>query len=68
MQKYILTVRGRRHEWSFTVKGKPEWVDDWRADGLEVYLLEYSIPGWVISAGLGHIWVAGQDALKWLRS
>jgi len=66
--KYSICVRGKRHEWAFTVKGTAEAAEDWRADGLDVVKLEYTIPGWVVDSGLAGLWMAGADAMRWLRS
>lgn len=36
MKLYSITVHGNSKVWCFDVPAEPEWVDDWRNDGLEV--------------------------------
>lgn len=36
MKLYSLTVSGINKQWSFEIPAEPEWVEDWRNDGLEV--------------------------------
>lgn len=43
---YSITVRGASSEWCFDVYAKPEHVEDWRADGLEVDEVVNTIPEW----------------------
>ena len=31
-----ITIHGNSKVWCFEVQAEPEWVDDWRKDGLEV--------------------------------
>jgi len=33
---YSLTVHGTNKTWAFEIEAEPEWVDDWRNDGLEI--------------------------------
>ncbi len=66
--KYSISVRGKHREWAFTVRGTPEHAADWRADGLDVVEIEYTIPAWVVAAGLVTPWVFGADIIKWLKS
>ena len=36
MKLYSLTVFGTNKTWAFEIAAEPEWVEDWRKDGLEV--------------------------------
>lgn len=58
---YSLEVRGHEHLWSFHVLVDPKYVDEWRADGLELNRLENIIPSWVVDAGLMRPWCFLQD-------
>ena len=57
-------VRGKHHEWAFQFDGDPAHIADWRADGLEVNIIENSIPAWVAELGLARAWCIGQDLLN----
>lgn len=61
MKRYAIQVRGREHSWSFHVSAKPEHVEDWRADGLEVDEILHSIPEWVVNLGLLRPWCFFED-------
>jgi len=65
MKQYTLYVRGKYKEWSFTIPGKPEWVKDWREDGLKVDEIVNVIPQWYVDLGLPvKLWCVIQDILK----
>ena len=66
-RKYLLEIRGQRHEWMFKIEGTPEALEDWRADGLTVHELENTIPEWAVNLGLLRPWVFIQD-LFYLRN
>jgi hypothetical protein len=66
-KKLIVFVRGKTTEWSFTFQGDPAHLDDWRADGLQVYEVENSIPAWVVAIGMTRVWVRVQDAWNAIR-
>jgi hypothetical protein len=36
MKLYSLTVSGTNKTWVFEIPAEPEWVEDWREDGLEI--------------------------------
>ena len=44
---YCVTVNGKQSTWSIDTYAKPEWVTDWRADGLEVIEPLNVTPSWV---------------------
>ena len=60
----FIEVRGKRSTWSFNFYGNPAHLDDWRADGLIVNVIENTIPMWVANAGLTRAWVFLQDLLN----
>lgn len=47
LKAHSITVRGREHEWCFRFYADPAHLDDWLADGLEVYAVENVIPRWM---------------------
>lgn len=62
-----LRVRGKQHEWCFTIKGDPQFLEEWRADGLEVELVYASIPAWMVSIPLlPAVYVKLQRIVKFL--
>lgn len=56
-----ITVRGKHHEWNFDVQADPRYLQEWRDDGLEIYVVENSIPEWVVGLGLTRAWCFLQD-------
>lgn len=66
-QPIQIIVRGKRHTWGFTFEGDPKHLADWRADGLQVYEVCNTIPAWAVDFGLLRLWVAVQDAWRWMR-
>lgn len=61
---HVVMVRGKQHEWSLDCYLSDEAMRDMRADGLEVYELQYSIPAWVAELGLTHVWCFFYDVFK----
>ncbi len=47
MKRYSVTLAGKRKRWGFTIRARPEHVEGWRADGLEVDELLHSFPEWM---------------------
>ena len=60
-QLYCVNVRGRTTEWSFPVWSIPEYVQQWRDDGLIVDEIVNTVPLWVVNLGLLDVWVWLQD-------
>ena len=56
-----ITVKGSQHKWSFNFYDDPKYLNDWQKDGLEVYIIENTIPMWVVDFGLIKPWVFLQD-------
>lgn len=63
----FITVRGKQHEWCFAFDADDAHIGDWRADGLEVFVIEASVPEWVAAVGLARPWSALQSFWQWLR-
>lgn len=56
-----VTVQGKRSSYCFNFYGDPQYLEEWRADGLEIDLIENTIPMWVVDAGLTRAWCFVQD-------
>lgn len=57
----FVRVRGKEHEWDFNFYGNPRYIEEWRADGLEVYEIANRIPAWIVDIGLLRPYVFLQD-------
>lgn len=60
----ILRVRGKNHSWGFPFYGDPAHIIVWQGDGLEVVLVENTIPELVVDIGLARPWCFIQDILN----
>jgi hypothetical protein len=63
----VIEVRGREKSWSWHVKADERYLEEWQADGVQIFILENSIPEWAVELGLTHIWCRVQDAWNFLR-
>jgi hypothetical protein len=52
VKRLSIEVRGHRHLWSFTFMGDPQYLDDWRGDGLIVAEVVNDVPCWIVNLGL----------------
>lgn len=59
----FVNVSGEHHKWSFSFYGDPKYIPEWRADGLEVFEIEYSIPAGLPSR-LTKAWCFVQDTIN----
>lgn len=57
-------VRGKRKSWSFVFSGDPKHIEEWRADGLQVFEVVNSIPEWAVDLGLTRAWCFMQDVFN----
>lgn len=60
-KRHALAVRGKQHEWSFTILVDPRYVAEWREDGLEIHEIYNSIPEWIVDMRLTRLWCFVQD-------
>lgn len=58
-----ITVKGNRHEWSFSFYGDTKYLEEWRSDGLLVDEVSNIIPAWV-PGKLVWAWVFLQDVFN----
>lgn len=66
-RKIEVMIRGKEKLWGFTFYGDPKYLEEWRADGLEVNEVYNTIPLWAQQLGLTRIICRVQDAWRWLR-
>ena len=64
MKRMSVVVRGDRKTWGFTFLGDPAHLQEWRADGLDVCVIENSIPEWAVRFGLTRLYCFVQDVLN----
>lgn len=58
-------LRGKEHRWSFEFYGDPKYLEEWRADGLEVTEILNTIPKWAVDIGVPvRWWFFAQDILN----
>lgn len=58
---YGLRIQGDRHFWSFDVMVDPQYVQEWRDDGIEIDEIVNTIPAWITDLGLVRAWCFLQD-------
>jgi hypothetical protein len=58
---YSITIRGNEHTWSFDVMVDPRFVEEWRADGIEIDEICNVIPEWIADLGITRLWCFVQD-------
>jgi len=61
MTKMFITVQGKTKEYDFFFDGNREFLEGWREQELDVYVIENEIPLWVHGIGLVHEWCWLQD-------
>jgi hypothetical protein len=61
MSKASIEVRGKHHKWGVTWNAPQSQIDAMREDGIDVHIIENSIPYWVVSIGLLRPWCFVQD-------
>lgn len=64
MQRTTMHIRGQRFEWAVDSLMSEDQIKEMREDGLEVHILEYSMPVWVKENGLGSLWCFFEDIFR----
>lgn len=59
-----ITVQGNQAKWGFDFYGDPKYIQEWKADGLDIVQIENTIPMWVAEYGLITQWCFMQDLLN----
>jgi hypothetical protein len=65
---YSVEIKGDRHNWSFNTYLEGNYIEDYRADGLEINEIVNIAPSWIVDLGLLRVWFLLQDVwnFKWL--
>lgn len=58
-----ITVQGKQKNWSFNFWGNQEFLLGWQNDGLDIVIIENTIPQLVVDLGLTKIWCFFQSLL-----
>lgn len=61
MPQAILIIHGRRHHWGITTPLPQATIDAMIEDGIEIDILENTVPFWINEAGLTRPWCFFQD-------
>lgn len=62
-----IVVRGKQQEWCFRISADPAHLEEWRKDGLDVFLVAADVPFWAMELGLAGAWARVQALWQWLR-
>ena len=60
-RRLSVVVKGEEKAWAFEFWGNPEFLEDWRKDGLEVYETCNAIPYWAAKLHLTKLWAFLQN-------
>ncbi len=66
-QRCVIDVKGKNKSWSFDTKVDTKYLDEWRADGLQIFVLHNRVPQWAVAMGLLRPWCFVQDAWNRIR-
>lgn len=63
MNKKLMSIQvtGVDHKWCFEFYADPKYLHDWEKDGLDIVVLENTIPVWTTNIGLTKVWCFMQD-------
>ena len=62
MSKHLsITVKGKNRTWCFDILANSKYIQEWLDDGLDIVIIENTIPMFVVDCGLTHAWVFMQD-------
>lgn len=57
----FVEVRGRQSEWGINWYADNEQIEAMRADGIEIFEVENTVPAWIADIGMTAAWCAIQD-------
>lgn len=60
-RRMSIEVCGQSKKWCFEVYADPRYLDDWRADGLVIHVIENTVPTWLPSSIKVRWWCFAQD-------
>jgi len=55
-QDMTLVATGKTQRHCFTVRQDPKYLKRFQDDGLDIHVIEGTIPYWVVGYGFTHIW------------
>ena len=61
MTRALLHVQGKHSSWVVISDMSDKQIESMRADGIEVGIVENSIPAWAVEAGMLRPWIFVQD-------
>lgn len=59
-----ITVQGNEHKYSFHFYGDPIYLNHWQNEGLEIDVIENTVPDYIVSVGLTSFWCKMQDVFN----
>lgn len=61
----FINIRGKRKNWGFVIFEDPKYLEEWRADGLDIFEPVNVIPEWWVEMGLPvRVYAFFQDILN----
>ncbi len=63
-KRYSLSIQGKNHHWTFDVMVDPQYINEWRADGIIIEEIHNTIPVWIVDCGLTKQWCFFQDCFN----
>lgn len=57
-------MKGKTKTYSFDVIGDPKYLDEWRAEDIDINELINTIPKWVVDIGMTKPWCFVQDIIN----
>ena len=61
MPRASIEIRGKHSTWGVDWDAPQSQIDGMREDGIDVYIIENSIPVWIVDLGLLRPWCFFQD-------
>jgi len=61
---FEINVKGKSKSYSFNFDGDPQYLSEWRAQGLDINPVLNIIPKWVVDIGLLNVWIFFQDIFR----
>ena len=61
---FEINVKGTTKNYSFDFDGDPQYLPEWRAQGLDINPVLNIIPRWAVDIGLLRIWCFFQDVFR----
>ncbi|AZQ10150.1 hypothetical protein [Shewanella khirikhana] len=59
-----ITIKGHEKTWGFHTYVDPKYLDEWRADGIQIETIVCMVPVSVQRAGFTKLWCVGLDVVS----